>query len=528
VSTGSFHSEGVHGHMPGDNARAPADANGTVRLVVVGRTTVDDRLAGEAGVEVVRVASVLEAIGEVSLPSDALSQSTANAKRVTVVLTRSALIEGPGEELAEAIRIADPEAKVVCEGGIATNGKAAWWDATFDDHDADEAVRAILSAGIESEPAPAEPSDPRADDKVDEPAVPMITGRPTITRRPTRRTETLDDDMPADDADLRDAPLIGTEPTAGYTPVSRTSGVASPDSDSDAVAGAWAVGDRTLVGAVIRGVDPLPMAMDLLRERTGRRDVDFLPLSGDEPEFDDTSALGVPVAWEGRPLGTLIANDADRATLAKLTPHAAWLAGWIRLSQQSKGLRKAAFTDPLTGAWNRRYFERYLDTSITRAREDRLSLTVLMFDIDGFKQYNDRYGHPAGDEILIETVRVLKSVIRPSDRVCRIGGDEFAVIFFEPTGPRSPSSRPPESVYVLTKRVQQKIREREFPKLGREAAGRLTISGGLATYPWDGADATSLLERADELAIQSKRAGKNAIALGPGAERLCAGDLDAE
>ena len=95
------------------------------------------------------------------------------------------------------------------------------------------------------------------------------------------------------------------------------------------------------------------------------------------------------------------------------------------------------------------------------------------------------------------------------------------MIFFEPRGPRRVDSRPPESVYVLTRRVQQKIREREFPKLGRDAAGRLTISGGLATYPWDGADAESLLHRADELAIRSKRQGKNAITLGPGSERVC-------
>jgi len=67
-------------------------------------------------------------------------------------------------------------------------------------------------------------------------------------------------------------------------------------------------------------------------------------------------------------------------------------------------------------------------------------VTVMVFDIDDFKTYNDQYGHEAGDDILREAVRLLRSVIRPSDRVCRIGGDEFAVISYEPSGPRQEGS----------------------------------------------------------------------------------------
>jgi two-component system cell cycle response regulator len=110
-------------------------------------------------------------------------------------------------------------------------------------------------------------------------------------------------------------------------------------------------------------------------------------------------------------------------------------------------------------------------------------------------------------------------VIRPTDKVCRIGGDEFVVIFYEPTGPRTPASKPPSTVYEIAQRFQQEIAAHKFPKLGREAPGPLTVSGGLATYPWDGSSGEALLARADELALQSKRQGKNAILLGPGAER---------
>ena len=145
----------------------------------------------------------------------------------------------------------------------------------------------------------------------------------------------------------------------------------------------------------------------------------------------------------------------------------------------------------------------------------------MVFDIDSFKHYNDTYGHSAGDAILSETVSLLKSVIRPSDRVCRVGGDEFAVIFYEPTGPREAGSKPLESIYQIACRFQHQICNHRFPKLGTEALGTLTISGGLASFPWDGHDAASLLDAADRCAMESKRQGKNAITLGPGAESVC-------
>ncbi|MGV6813442.1 MAG: GGDEF domain-containing protein, partial [Phycisphaerales bacterium] len=233
---------------------------------------------------------------------------------------------------------------------------------------------------------------------------------------------------------------------------------------------------------------------------------------------------GIPIMVGPKLVGTLVCQDQAWAMgdgHAMLVERADWLSAWIKLEVQQAQLRQGAFTDALTGAWNRRYFSRYLDAAIVESRSARQPLTVMLFDIDGFKHYNDTYGHGAGDEILIETVKLLKSVIRPSDRVCRVGGDEFAVIFYEPQGPRDPESKPLESVYQIARRFQQQICTHRFPKLGAEAMGTLTVSGGLASYPWDGHDAESLLEQADQLAMASKRNGKNAITLGPGAESVC-------
>ena len=171
--------------------------------------------------------------------------------------------------------------------------------------------------------------------------------------------------------------------------------------------------------------------------------------------------------------------------------------------------------DDLTGAWNRRYFERFLQAAVERAQGQRHTLSVLVIDIDNFKYFNDRFGHAAGDEILKETVRLLKSVIRSGDRVCRIGGDELAVVFYEPSGPRESGSKPLESIEQITARFQKQIAEARFPKLGPQAPGKLTVSGGLATYPWDGRTVAELVAHADDLAMSTKRAGKNKITFGP-------------
>ncbi|MBX3390345.1 MAG: GGDEF domain-containing protein [Phycisphaeraceae bacterium] len=224
---------------------------------------------------------------------------------------------------------------------------------------------------------------------------------------------------------------------------------------------------------------------------------------------------GAAIVWGGAVVGTLLGEGLRPERLAL---HTATLAPWVALREQMRRLRLAAYSDPLTGAWNRRYFDQFLGAALQIASKQRHSVTVLVFDIDDFKSFNDRFGHQAGDDILKETVRLLRSVIRPTDRVCRIGGDEFAVIFNEPEGPRDPASRHPKTIYQIAARFQQQVREAKFPKLTAEAPATLRISGGLATYPWDGLTATDLVCKADERAMEGKRQGKNVIMLGPGVD----------
>lgn len=294
-------------------------------------------------------------------------------------------------------------------------------------------------------------------------------------------------------------------------------------------------GDSELVAALLRGEDALPAAMGIIRDRTGDSTVEFVRAADVNAATMPFSGAQCPVVWtpeaakSNEPVSPteVITSPvrfgvlrSSRSTVGSLMPHANWLATWLRMGDQQTQLREAAFTDPLTKALNRRYFERFMEGALDRARSQRHFVTVLLFDIDNFKQYNDRYGHEAGDEILLQTCELLRSVIRPTDRVCRMGGDEFVVIFDEPEGPRMEGSRHPSNVCEIAERFQKQVSSQKFAKLQELTPGSLTISGGLATFPWDGRTPTELLKKADDLLLQSKRQGKNAITFGPGSLRM--------
>lgn len=432
-----------------------------VRVILVGRTGLDSTLRRDPTIELVRVRTTFEAVGELAEAPLASDESP------SVIVLGEGVPADTVREFVRAARSVDSSAAVVVSGGDMLPGVC---DGVLGAGANAADVRRLVAGVVRGSKAPAEAEEEHA------------------------------------------APIPVVREGVGET-VNRARAAGMPTQSVPA----GLVGDEPLVDAVLGGQDVMPLAMSIARQRLGRDDLIFVPV---EREQDVAPSDGASVSLNGRVIGRLSVGH-DGAGDSALSEMAGWLGSWLRLAEQTRSLRRAAFTDPLTGAWNRRYCYRYMDSVLERARSARIPLTVLYFDIDGFKSYNDQFGHAAGDEILCEVVRALRSVVRPSDRVCRIGGDEFVVIFFEPEGPRRADSKPPESVYVLTKRVQEKIKERKFPKLGRDAAGSLTISGGLATYPWDGSDVNELLERADALAIQSKVQGKNAITLGPGAERVC-------
>ncbi len=285
------------------------------------------------------------------------------------------------------------------------------------------------------------------------------------------------------------------------------------------------LGDINLVRQVTRNTrdaDLFSTLAKLLIARTGDPDI---ILSIDPPKYDQEnrtkqdhiSVAPICIAENDAKITAYVSSP--NINTDRLTRLATWCAAWLQLQKTTADLWRMAYTDQLTKAWNRRYFDLFVTPILENARDKRLWVTIMVFDIDNFKKYNDQYGHAAGDEILRETVRLLESVIRPTDIVCRIGGDEFAVVFHDPSpsGDRDSATRHPSDIEQIATRFQQQVSQLNFPKLRNDAKGSLTISGGLATYPWDGTTPQQLVEVADMRTIASKRAGKNAITFGPDA-----------
>ncbi len=180
---------------------------------------------------------------------------------------------------------------------------------------------------------------------------------------------------------------------------------------------------------------------------------------------------------------------------------------------RTETLHRLAITDHLTGAYNRRYFYHASDRILREAEGQEARVTLLLFDIDDFKKYNDTYGHATGDLILQEVTQLMKSITRSQDIVARIGGDEFAVLFWDDDPPRRENSTPPAEAGELARRFCQAIKAHSFASLGPKGVGKLTISGGLASFPVHGRTCQELLRKADDALHEAKRNGKNSICL---------------
>jgi len=189
---------------------------------------------------------------------------------------------------------------------------------------------------------------------------------------------------------------------------------------------------------------------------------------------------------------------------------------------RTKRLEKLATEDDLTGLKNRRYIWEFGRQIIERAKKNGGGVTLLVFDIDDFKHYNDAYGHAAGDEILRQAAVMIRRCCRRHDVVGRIGGDEFAVVFWDDpkcgvrggaSERRRSSAEHPREVIFIAKRFRRELGNAELHLLGPAGKGVLTISGGLASLNRDGQTIEQLFAEADAALLEAKRSGKNRIYL---------------
>jgi len=174
--------------------------------------------------------------------------------------------------------------------------------------------------------------------------------------------------------------------------------------------------------------------------------------------------------------------------------------------QFQQQLYAAATRDAMTGAYNKRYFEEQLGKDFSHAKRHEDPLSVMVADIDFFKQINDTHGHLAGDYVLKRLCEVFSASIRNEDALCRIGGEEFALIM---------RGTDLNGAAALAERLRAAIQQEVFDFQGTKIP--VTISAGVATYvPEQHTSPVVLVEEADQLLYAAKRGGRNRVCLPKG------------
>lgn len=174
-----------------------------------------------------------------------------------------------------------------------------------------------------------------------------------------------------------------------------------------------------------------------------------------------------------------------------------------RLSDAMRELQEQARTDPLTGLANRRHLWESLQREWIRARRRKSPLAVVMIDLDHFKPVNDRYGHDAGDQVLVDIAVLLKAHVRASDLACRFGGEEFAFVL--PDAALDAVRRRAEGIREAIGRLELTHRERQL--------GRITASIGIALFPDHAVDPESLLRASDQALYEAKSTGRDRVVI---------------
>jgi two-component system cell cycle response regulator len=244
--------------------------------------------------------------------------------------------------------------------------------------------------------------------------------------------------------------------------------------------------------------------------------VEFASHRATAGELPEEPVLVEPIAIDGKVRGHVFVGPRPklpygRQDVERLSLYAGVIARLFEAGEDRRKWQRMALTDDLSGLRNRRYLLQALAHLLRRAEAERFRLTLLILDIDDFKRYNDQFGHAVGDELIREIARLLTGCCRRHDLVTRLGGDEFAVVFWDAEEPREAGSQHPSDVLAVLRRLRDELRTREWQTLGPEARGRLTISGGLAGFPWDARTPDELLRKADQELLNAKRLGKDRI-----------------
>ncbi|MDQ7788222.1 MAG: sensor domain-containing diguanylate cyclase [Thermodesulfovibrionales bacterium] len=215
--------------------------------------------------------------------------------------------------------------------------------------------------------------------------------------------------------------------------------------------------------------------------------------------------MAVPITFKERLLGVVGVGEIDNpvgneSDLLKMIADIAAVALMNQAILSEAQLK--ANTDPLTGLNNRNYLYRMAQHYIEQSVQEETALSIFLFDIDNFKDYNDTNGHSAGDQLLIELSQLMRGSTRRESTIVRYGGEEFIIML-----PRIDK----EGAFIYAERLREKIANHPFRHREKQPMRFVSVSGGIASFPDDGDSIHKVIELADMALYQAKRAGKNLV-----------------
>jgi diguanylate cyclase (GGDEF)-like protein len=209
----------------------------------------------------------------------------------------------------------------------------------------------------------------------------------------------------------------------------------------------------------------------------------------------------VPLRTDKGVIGALAIGAAPVPSNLAEVQYITRIARFAAISIENANLFRQATTDRMTGLYSHHFFEKNLDEEMERARRYKSTFSLVMFDIDHFKKFNDTYGHVQGDLIIKEIARILTQSVRQVDFPARYGGEEFAVIL---------PSVEAKGALVVAERLRKRVEKHEFR--GEGGPLHVTISVGVAEFDQEGTYAASeIVREADKALYQSKEHGRNRV-----------------
>jgi len=246
----------------------------------------------------------------------------------------------------------------------------------------------------------------------------------------------------------------------------------------------------------------------VIKEKKGRVVDDFQSYQPEEAikkERSFRATMVAPLLFEEEAIGAIFTSHSNPAVYSEnLFRLFAMLANQVALAVRNVQLHKTtatlAITDSLSGLFTHGYFQEHLGKETIQAKYSKQPISLMIIDVDFFKKVNDSYGHPQGDALLKQLGGVIKQVTRPTDVVCRYGGDEFTVTMLN-------TNR--ISAVVIAERIRQTVEDYEFV-LGNQIV-HVTVSGGVASFPEDAETKKELIDKADHAMYEAKHKGRNRI-----------------